>query len=163
MSGDAFRGIGKAFSDFFGFKNGGVVPAKNGLNNIFNRLTEEQQRQLLTPIKETWHYDERTKLAKNGFSTGLRLQPIADPYDYELAKNGFWDPLNTPIKETWNADGMDGTIKLSKNGKMNSLEKPKEHKMIKHSSPLAQNEHGLFQHNLYSTVQHIGFGIKTYV
>jgi hypothetical protein len=142
MSGDAFRGIGKAFSDFFGFKNGGVVPAKNGLNNIFNRLTEEQQRQLLTPIKETWHYDERTK----------------------LAKNGFWDALNTPIKETWNADGMDGTmIKLSKNGKMNSLEKPKEHKMIKHSSPLAQNEHGLFQHNLYSTVQHIGFGIKTYV
>jgi hypothetical protein len=141
MSGDAFRGIGKAFSDFFGFKNGGVVPAKNGLNNIFNRLTEEQQRQLLTPVQETWHYDERTK----------------------LAKNGFWDALNTPIKETWNADGMDGTIKLSKNGKMNSLEKPKDHKMIKHSSPLAQNEHGLFQHNLYSTVQHIGFGIKTYV
>ena len=132
-------GIGKAFSDFFSFKNGGVVPAKNG---FFDRLTEEQQRQLLTPIQETWHYDERTK----------------------LAKNGFWDALNTPIKETWNADVMDGTmIKLAKNGKMNSLEKRKDHKIIKHSSPLAQNEHGLYQHNLYSTVQHIGFGIKTYV
>jgi hypothetical protein len=141
MSGDAFRGIGKAFSDFFGFKNGGVVPAKNGLNNIFDRLTEDQKNDMFKPIQETWHFDERTK----------------------LAKNGFWDPLNTPIKETWNADGMDGTIKLSKNGKMNSLEKSKDHKMIKHSSPLAQNEHGLYQHNLYSTVQHIGFGIKTYV
>jgi hypothetical protein len=138
MSIDAFKGIGKAFSDFFSFKNGGVVPAKNGLNGYFSRLTEEQQHQILTPIKETWH------------------KPV-------LAKDGFWDALNTPIKETWNNDGMDGTIKLSKNGKMNSLEKPKEHKMIKHSSPLAQNEHGLYQHNLYSTVQHIGFGIKTYV
>ncbi len=144
MSGDAFRGIGKAFSDFFGFKNGGVVPAKNGLNNIFNRLTEEQKNDMFKPIKETWNDD------------GMR-NPV-------LAKDGFWDVLiNTP-KETWNADGMDGKmIKLSKNGKMNSLEKPKEHKMIKHSSPLAQNEHGLYQHNLYSTVQHIGFGIKTYV
>jgi hypothetical protein len=137
-------GIGKAFSDFFGFKNGGVVPAKNGLNNIFNRLTEDQKNDMFRPIKETWHNDEMRK-------------PV-------FAKNGFWDPLNTPIKETWNNDGMDGTmIKLAKNGKMNSLEKPKEHKMIKHSSPLAQNEHGLYQHNLYSTVQHIGFGIKTYV
>jgi hypothetical protein len=143
MSGDAFRGIGKAFSDFFSFKNGGVVPAKNGLNNIFDRLTEDQKNDMFKPIQETWNFDEMRK-------------PV-------FAKNGFWDALNTPIKETWNNDGMDGTIKLSKNGKMNSLEKSKEHKMIKHSSPLAQNEHGLYQHNLYSTVQHIGFGIKTYV
>lgn len=71
-----------------------------------------------------------------------------------------------PIAERWNDGGM-GQIQLSKNGRMNTLEKkhnlPKDHKMLKHSSPLAQDEHGLFQHNLYSTVQHIGFGIKTYV
>ena len=37
------------------------------------------------------------------------------------------------------------------------------HNMIKHSSPLAMDEHGLFQHDLYNTVQQTGFGIKTYV
>ena len=79
---------------------------------------------------------------------------------------GFFDKLDEkdllPIADRWNDGGM-GQIQLSKNGKMNTLEKPKQHKMIKHSSPLAQNEHGLYQHNLYSTVQQIGFGIKSYV
>ena len=70
------------------------------------------------------------------------------------------------VRDRINDDGM-RPIQLSKNGRMNTLEKkhnlPKDHKMLKHSSPLAQDEHGLFQHNLYSTVQHIGFGIKSYV
>lgn len=53
-------------------------------------------------------------------------------------------------------------IQVAKNGKMNTIEKP-NHKMLKHSSPLAQDEQGLYEHNLYSAIRHIGFGIKTYV
>ena len=87
---------------------------------------------------------------------------LPDDYDFTanipLAKNGRFPVIADRI----NDDGM-RQIQVAKNGRMNTLEKPKEHKMIKHSSPLAQNEHGLFQHNLYSAVQHIGFGIKSYV
>lgn len=146
-----------------------------GLGKYFQSLTESLQRDVLKPIADRYDNDGKTKLAKNGFFANFAnfteeqlndmFKPVADRINTDgmrkpvFAKHGFWAGLE-PIQERWNDDGM---VKLAKNGKMNTLEKPKEHKMIKHSSPLAQNEHGLFQHNLYSTVQHIGFGIKSYV
>ena len=132
----------------------------------------------------------RIRPYKNGgetniFRDGLKVlfPKPAKPY-----KNGggFWDNLGDAIKETYvplpkdyspilmkdggdaqnmwkafmeqeNKDNDEGVAPLYKDGGQ------VPHNMIKHSSPLAMNEHGLFQHDLYNAVQQTGFGIKSYI
>ena len=109
---------------------------------IFDKLTEKD----LLPIADRWNDD------------GMRKPVIAKNGERLTGGTSEWGDMNMYLPKF-----LFPGIEVSKNGRMNTLEKPKEHKMIKHSSPLAQDEHGLYQHNLYSAVQHIGFGIKSYV
>ena len=99
-------------------------------------------------LKDAKRYEEER--AKEG--DAVRIRPYKNG-------GGFWDNLDTfaPIKETYVPLPKDYSPILMKEGG------DVPHNMIKHSSPLAMNQHGLFQHDLYNAVQQTGFGIKSYV
>ena len=103
----------------------------------------------------------RIRPYKNGGETNIFREglKVLFPKPAKPYKNGggFWDNLGDAIKETYVPLPKDYSPILMKEGG------DVPHNMIKHSSPLAMNQHGLFQHDLYNSVQQTGFGIKSYV
>ena len=123
-------------------------------------------------LKDVKRYDDAQ--AKQGdlvriptYKNGGETNPIKDGLKYlfprfaPLMKDGgdiqnMWKAFKESANED-NHEGVKPILPFYKDGG----EVP--HNMIKHSSPLAMNEHGLFQHDLYNAVQQTGFGIKSYV
>lgn len=100
-------------------------------------------------------FDEAFKESKRMEDERAKQGDMVRVRPYKIG-GGFFDNLGA-IKETYVPMPKDDSpILMKEGGKV-------PHNMIKHSSPLAMNEHGLFQHDLYNAVQQTGFGIKSYV
>lgn len=90
----------------------------------------------------------------------VRIRPYKDGGNVNYFREGLREFFPKPAKpfKTGGSimDNLGAPLLMKDGGEV-------PHNMIKHSSPLAMNEHGLFQHDLYNAVQQTGFGIKSYV